>query len=195
MTGQRHHRFCNPIGKRQEQCINQCSTIINALYCSDSSCACPILTAASTAEISTCEDCLNSFGYSGYGALITLAYDVCAVCASQCSFILTAAIQSAHCTSLSCTCTILQPGGASALDSCASCVESFDSQEASNLLLYATDWGFSNPAPAQTTLPTASSTGPHSMSSKTSLGTNLSIESPLQMTFLLMLFEVLLYVI
>jgi hypothetical protein len=137
------------------QCLGQCSTVSNALACTDAACACPILAAASTSDINTCDNCLDSYGYSSYSAFVTLAYQICTECYDQCSFVLTAAIEAQACTTLGCFCPILQPGGANALDSCATCMQSFDSSEASNLLSFVTGCGFSKAASSPTNTATS----------------------------------------
>jgi hypothetical protein len=146
------------IQKWQEQCLTQCFSISNALYCQDASCVCPILDAASASVVSTCEDCLNSYGYSDYSSLISLAYQVCTMCYDQCAFILTAAIETESCTTLACFCPVLQPGGANDLESCANCIHSFNSQEASILESFATGCGFASSLPAPAPRPPAPAT-------------------------------------
>lgn len=150
--------FSGPLKSRQEQCLDECSSISDALDCEDAACACPILAAATTSDINACDNCLNSNGYNTYSSLITLGHDVCTECYAQCSFVLTAAIESQSCTTLACFCPILQPGGANALESCASCMQSFDSAEASDLLSFVTGCGFSSAAAITSTSSTSHST-------------------------------------
>jgi peptidoglycan DL-endopeptidase CwlO len=169
-----------PLARRQQQCLEDCSTISNALYCQDSACACPILTTASTSDITTCENCLDSNGYSSYSGFITLAYEVCTECSDQCSSVLTAAIGASEedCTTLACYCPFLQSGGANALESCASCMQSFDSSEASNLLSFVTGCGFSNSASTSPTTTSPKSSPATEAQTTPTPGSSVSTEVP-----------------
>lgn len=127
-----------PIEKRQRDCDVQCSSLEPALACNTSTCVCPVLNAAGSSAITTCTNCLETVPeFSMYASFLPLLGEVCSMCATPCSSLLTAIlVQVPSCsgTPLACACSILRSIGSAALQSCTSCVQTFDPSDVSGVL-------------------------------------------------------------
>ena len=114
-------------------CLGPCASVANGLTCETAACVCPILDAGGPAVVSACANCLASFDVVDANELVLLA-NVCSQCSSQCESVINALFQSNQCTTSVCTCSALLSPGSAAYSSCASCVQTFDSPDASSIL-------------------------------------------------------------
>ena len=129
-------RNLNQLQRRQslESCIIPCASIETALSCTTGPCICPILNSAGLSAVATCANCLEGVDASYASELILLA-NVCTMCSNQCSGVVTAIIQTElSCTTTACECSLFSQVGAASIETCASCVQSFDPTDASTLL-------------------------------------------------------------
>src|SRR5215471_3976049 len=128
------------IEKRQnEGCDAQCSPLEPALACNTAACVCPALNAAGSSAITTCTNCLETVPeFSMYASFLPLLGEVCSMCENPCSSLLTTIlVQVPACsgTPLTCACSIIKSVGVAAIQSCASCVQTFDPTDVSGVLL------------------------------------------------------------
>lgn len=170
-------RTSDQLHRRQQLvCVTECNTISGVLECSDAACVCPILNAASSSTVSTCQNCLSSNGYS-VANLIPLAVLVCSSCPSQCASILTGIIQTQQCTTLECECQVLLSGGASVFESCATCLEPYNPGYSSVVMQLGQQCGVLSPSSPAITSSTASTGSPSVTSNSPNLPSTLcSIE-------------------
>ena len=117
-----------------ESCLAPCSSIDSALLCTTGSCVCPILNSAGSSAVVTCANCLEGVD-PPYANELALLANVCSKCSDQCAGVLTGIIQTASsCTTTACECSLFSQVGAASIETCASCVQSFDPTDASTLL-------------------------------------------------------------
>ena len=122
----------------RQSCDSQCSSLESVVSCSNSSCLCPILNAASSTTINSCTTCLEGIPeVSMFASYLPLLGQVCTTCATPCSSLLTEIlVQVPSCLTnpTTCVCTIIKSLEPQAISNCTTCLQTFDPTDLSGVL-------------------------------------------------------------
>jgi len=133
----------NVMPRQLANCTTPCAPFLTFTECTNSTCICGPFNSTSPDAVTACTSCLApSLPY--VASNLTLVAMVCSKCYSPCNATLFAYIESLQCNDTACACASFVPVGATAIQACGTCVESFDYQDGAGVIEFAQECGITN---------------------------------------------------